>query len=140
MLTPLSTFAQLTATDLNSRKRRLIIAVVLYGIGALCLFFAIGFGATAMTLWLAQTYDMVIALVVTASVFLAVAALALIVNAVLQMRAKRRIRRNAAVRSAAIATALVSLRRSGKSALPVAALLAGAFVARQLFDGEEEES
>lgn len=139
MLTPLTAFAQLTATDLQSRKRRLVMAAVLYGIGGICLLFALGFGATALTLAIAQTYDLLIALVITASLFLALAAIALIINAVLQARAKRRIRRNSAVRSAAIATALVSLRRSGTAALPLAALVGGAFLARQIFgEGDDE--
>jgi len=143
MLTPLTALAQLTTADLNSRKRRFVSAAVLYGIGAVCLLFAIGFGATALTLAVAQTYDLLIALVITGSLFLALAAIALIVNAVLQMRAKRRIRRNSALRSAAIATAMVTLRRSGTAALPLAALAGGVFLARELLgdgsdDGDDE--
>lgn len=132
MLTPLNAFAQLTAADLQARKRRWTTAGVLYGLCGACLLFAVGFGATALTVWLATTYDLIIALTVTACLFLALAALALIINAVLQRRARRRMARNAAVRSAALATALVTLRRSGGTVLPIAAAIAGLVLAARM--------
>jgi len=100
--------------------------------------FAVGFGATALAVWIAALYDPIIALVITAALFLVIAAIALIVNSIYQTRAKRRIRRNAALRSAAVATAMVSLRRTGTAALPIAAVVAGALLATQLTGGDDD--
>jgi len=140
MLTPINAVVRLTAADLQARKRRWTSAAVLYAVAGTGLLFAIGFAAAAFAVWLAATYDPIIALTVTACLFLTVAALALIVNALLQRRARRRNARNSAVRGAALATALVALRRSNKTLLPIAAGIAGLALAARVALTEDEDA
>lgn len=139
MLTPINAFVQLTAADLQARKRRWTSAAVLYAVAGAGLLFAVGFAASALAVWLAATYDPIIALAVTACLFLAVAALALILNAILQRRARRRSARASAVRGAALATALVALRRSKGTLLPVVAGIAGLTLAARMALDEDDD-
>lgn len=137
MITALTTITQLTAVDFKRRKQRWVSAAALYAVVGVAGFFAIGFGAAAGTVAIARSYDLVVALIIMSAVFLAIAALAVIVNAVLAARARRRHSRSAAVKSAALATGLVAIRRSGTTALPLIAAIAGLVLASRLV-GEDE--
>lgn len=139
MLTALTTISQLTAVDFRRRKQRWTSAAALYAVGGIAGLFAVGFGAAAGTVAIARTYDLLAALVIMSAIFLAIAALAIIVNAVLAARARRRHSRSAAVKSAALATGLVAMRRSGTTALPLIAAIAGLVLAGRLL-GDDEAS
>ena len=117
MITALTTITQLTAADFKRRKQRWISAAAFYAVGGIAGLFAVGFGAAAGTV--------------------AIAVLAVIVNAALAARARRRNSRSAAVKSAALATGLVAIRRSGTTALPLIAAIAGLLLASRLV-GEDE--
>lgn len=135
MLTALTTIGQLTSSDIQRRKRRAVSAVLLYAVAGFAALFAVGFGSAAGAVALAQTYDWRIALVVMAAIFVLVAAVAVIVNAILARRARRKLDRSAAVKSAALATGLVAARRSGTAALPLAAVAIGLLVGSRLLGG-----
>lgn len=139
MLAALATITQLTAADIQRRKRRLISAVVLYALAAVAALFAIGFLASAAAVALAQAYDWIIALVVMAAIFVLIAAFALTVNTVLARRTRRRSDRSAAVKSAAVATGMIALRRSSTKALPLLAVVAGLALANHLL-GESRQA
>lgn len=139
MLTALSTISQLTATDFKRRKRRVTSAAALYAVAGTAALFAVGFAASAGAVALARTYDWIIALIVVAAVFVLVAALALVVNAMLSRRARRRSDHSAAVKSAALATGLVAVRRSGTAALPLVAAIAGLVLANRLLGDETSD-
>lgn len=136
MLSALSTITQLTTGDLQRRKRRWVEASVLIALATVAVLFAIGFAASAGAVALARTYDWVIALVVMSAVFIVLAAIALVTNALLARRARRRFDRSAAVKSAALATGLVAARRSGGAALPIVAAIAGLVLANRLLGGD----
>lgn len=137
MITALTTITQLTAADFKRRKQRWISAAAFYAVGGIAGLFAVGFGAVAGTVAIARSYDLLVALVIMSAIFLAIAALAVIVNAALAARARRRNSRSAAVKSAALATGLVAIRRSGTTALPLIAAIAGLLLASRLV-GEDE--
>lgn len=140
MLAALSAITQLTSADLSRRKRRLISAAALYAIAAIALLFAIGFAASAGAVALARAYDWVIALIIVAAVFLMITALAIIINAILARRARRRFDRSAAVKSAALATGLIAARRSGSIALPIIAVIGGLVLANRFLGQDEDDA
>lgn len=139
MLTAFTTIAQLTSADIQRRKQRVVLAAILYTIAAVAMLFAVGFAASAGAVALAQAYDWIIALVVVSAVFVLIAGLALVINAVAARRMRRKTDRSAAVKSAALATGLVAARRSGTAALPLVAVAVGLLLGSRLL-GDRDTS
>lgn len=127
MLAGLDLIAGTLRTDLVRMRARSTTAAACYGIAAVVFLGALGLGGAAVTVMLVERFGLVEGLAIAALVLVLVGVAALLVNAWSRMRWRRRARRLAAARTAAISqVADDGVRRTRDavpSLLPVAAVL-----------------
>lgn len=134
----LATVFALAKNDIAKQKRRLGVAFILSMIAALSLLFAIGFATASLTIWLAQTQGLIVALFVTASMFLSVSALAIITNFFYQRRQRRKLAQSASLRGVAMANMFEATRES-KFAKAAALAVVGLVVAQQVMQNNDTD-
>lgn len=136
MLRALSIIIQLAAGDISRQKRRIQTAAISYAIAMVAALFAVGFGATALAIWLSELYDAIIATIIVSAVFLIICCLTLLINAMVQRRIRRKRAQSSALKGAAVATGLTALRRQGPAPLLIA--LIGLAAASQVLGRDKQ--
>lgn len=130
-MSALSTIFNLTRGDFGRQKSRLKIAALCYGVAGLFGVFALATAGAALAIYLAETYGLLVALILVSAICLSVSAVAIIINAIYQHRQRRKLAQSAAIKGAATATLMsVAQRRMGVA--PILVALIGYAAASQM--------